>query len=76
MAQLTVQVTTLDLVDSVSRISEKNGQPDITTVEDPADFFSMAGLWEGRETSLESIRQQAWPRQVGLLFMMAQPKHL
>jgi hypothetical protein len=30
---------------------------------EPADFFALAGLWEGRELSLESIRQQAWPRQ-------------
>ena len=28
-----------------------------------ADFFSLAGLWEGRDITLESIRQQTWPRQ-------------
>ena len=29
--------------------------------DSPFDFFSMAGLWEGREVSLTSIRQKAWP---------------
>lgn len=24
------------------------------------DFFSLAGLWENREISIESIRKQAW----------------
>lgn len=27
------------------------------------DFFSLAGLWAGREVSLASIRREAWPRQ-------------
>jgi hypothetical protein len=31
--------------------------------EESSDFFSLAGLWEGRDVSLESIRQKAWPRQ-------------
>jgi hypothetical protein len=30
--------------------------------DEPPDFFALAGLWQDRETSLESIRQQAWPR--------------
>ena len=25
------------------------------------DFFSLAGLWSGREVTLDSIRQKAWP---------------
>ena len=33
------------------------------TQAEPTDFFSMAGLWEGREVTLASIRQKAWPRQ-------------
>ncbi|NCO73833.1 MAG: DUF2281 domain-containing protein [Cyanobacteria bacterium] len=27
---------------------------------DEEDFFSLAGLWQDRETSIESIRKQAW----------------
>lgn len=26
-------------------------------------FFDLAGLWEGRDISLESLRRAAWPRQ-------------
>ncbi|MDA0243875.1 MAG: hypothetical protein OT477_10705 [Chloroflexi bacterium] len=26
-------------------------------------FFAMAGLWAGRDVTIETIRQQAWPRQ-------------
>jgi len=25
------------------------------------DFFSMAGFWAGRDITLQSIREQAWP---------------
>lgn len=27
----------------------------------PGDFFSLAGIWEGREVSKETIRECAWP---------------
>jgi hypothetical protein len=27
-----------------------------------ADFFSMAGLWAGRDISQESIRKETWPQ--------------
>jgi hypothetical protein len=33
------------------------------TQADDEAFFALAGLWEGREISLETIRQNAWPRQ-------------
>jgi hypothetical protein len=29
------------------------------------DFFALAGLWSGREITLDSLRQKAWPRQHG-----------
>lgn len=29
------------------------------------DFFSLAGLWAGREITLDTIRQQAWPERSG-----------
>ena len=27
------------------------------------DFFALAGIWAGRDITIESLRQQAWPRQ-------------
>ncbi len=27
------------------------------------EFFSYAGLWSDREISVDTLRQQAWPRQ-------------
>ena len=49
---------TLDFVESVT-------QPDLTRKGrqiKKADFFSMAGLWAGRDISQESIRKKAWPQ--------------
>ena len=51
----------LDFVDlvKVSETTETEAAPE----EEISDFFSLAGLWEGRDITLSSIRQQAWPRQ-------------
>lgn len=40
---------------SVEKTSERNGEH---------DFFSMAGFWAGRDITLQSIREQAWPYRV------------
>ncbi|HEX9922673.1 MAG TPA: hypothetical protein VGD99_08415 [Anaerolineae bacterium] len=48
----------LDFVDSVNASSSEE-----MTEGESADFFALAGLWEGRDITLETIRQQAWPRQ-------------
>jgi hypothetical protein len=52
----------LDFVEAVNTASEE-----VETASTPegevSDFFTLAGLWEGREITLDSIRQQAWPRQ-------------
>lgn len=49
----------LDFIDSVSekelsveKTSQSGGEK---------DFFSMAGFWAGRNITLQSIREQAWP---------------
>ena len=49
---------TLDFVESVTQpgLSRKGRQIK------KADFFSMAGLWAGRDISQESIRKDAWPQ--------------
>ena len=54
-------LTSLDFVDSINATSEKVGETAKTQL-DTSDFFAMAGLWEGRDVSLETIRQKAWPR--------------
>ena len=49
---------TLDFVESVSQpgLSKKRRQTK------SVDFFSLAGLWAGREISQESLRKEAWPQ--------------
>ena len=49
---------TLDFVESVSQPGLNKKGRQIKSV----DFFSMAGLWAGREISQESIRKEAWPQ--------------
>jgi len=30
--------------------------------QEPGDFFSLAGIWEGRDVSPDTIRRRAWPQ--------------
>ena len=53
----------LNFVNAVKASEKEHLQANITTLQETSDFFSLAGLWENREVSLESIRQKAWPRQ-------------
>jgi hypothetical protein len=55
-------LTALDFVDSVSASSPTETEIQTVTPQ-PVDFFALAGLWAGREITLTSIRQKAWPRQ-------------
>jgi len=52
----------LDFVESVNTDSVET-EATLATQGELADFFALAGLWEGREINLNSIRQLAWPRQ-------------
>lgn len=56
-------LTALDFVDSVKTSETEEVEVDSTVREERFDFFSLAGLWQDRDISLESIRQKAWPRQ-------------
>jgi len=56
-------LTELDFVSSVETSEAIDTEASTTTPKESSDFFSLAGLWEGREISLESIRQKAWPKQ-------------
>ena len=49
---------TLDFVESVTQYGMSRKGPQVKY----ADFFSMAGLWDGRDISQESIRKEAWPQ--------------
>lgn len=53
----------LDFVNVVKASEKAHLQSKTTPLGETSDFFSLAGLWENREISLESIRQKAWPRQ-------------
>jgi len=50
-------LSALDFVSSVKIVKEKPA-----TDERTEDFFSLAGLWENRNITAESIRQEAWPK--------------
>lgn len=69
MEQLIVQVTdkekakmlsemlsALDFVYSVNAIEDQK----TTFINDEQDFFAVAGLWENRDVTVESIRKKAW----------------
>ena len=54
----------LKSLDFIESITEK----DLTTNDEESsgnslekEFFALAGLWEGREISLKTLREQAWP---------------
>ncbi len=47
---------TLDFVESVTEPGVNRQGRQIKS----ADFFSIAGLWAGRDISQESIRKEAW----------------
>ena len=51
----------LDFVEFI-KIDDK-AETEMAADTENTDFFSLAGLWEGRDVSLESIRRQTWPRQ-------------
>ena len=49
---------TLDFVESVSQPGSSKKGRQIKNV----DFFSLAGLWAGRDISQENLRKEAWPQ--------------
>ena len=70
MEQITIHITNKEKADLLLRLLRSLDFIDVVEVADPevseeteADFFAMAGVWQGREITQESLRQQAWPRQ-------------
>ena len=69
MTQITIEVDdahTLSLMDLLGALSFVHSVRLDTSPEgkntEPGDFFELAGLWEGRALSKESLRRGAWPR--------------
>lgn len=48
-------ISALDFVKSVEVVEDHNNIAD-----SQQDFFDLAGMWENRNISTESIRKQAW----------------
>jgi len=72
MEQITIQIkdkkkakTLLDFLkslDFIESVSEKELSAEkAPKITGDNDFFSMAGFWAGRDITLQSIREQAWP---------------
>jgi len=52
----------LKSLDFVESVTEKEMLTDeISDADGETDFFALAGLWAGRDVSLTSIREKAWP---------------
>ena len=72
MEQITIRIkdrkkaqTLLDFLkslDFIESVSEKDLPFEGTSSNGgEKDFFSMAGFWAGRDITIQSIREQAWP---------------
>lgn len=73
MEQITIRIkdrkkaqTLLDFLkslDFVESITEKDlSDTEESKLDDgEREFFALAGLWAGRDISLKTIREQAWP---------------
>ncbi|WP_353932796.1 hypothetical protein WJM97_09480 [Okeanomitos corallinicola TIOX110] len=48
-------ISALDFVNSVEVVEDNTNIAD-----NQQDFFALAGMWENRNITTESIRQQAW----------------
>jgi len=59
-AQLLIELLhSLDFIADIQLVStESKGQ----RTEPDENFFSLAGLWSDRDISIDSIRENAWPR--------------
>ncbi len=53
-------LSALDFVNSVELMEDKTTTPN----NNEQDFFALAGLWENRNVTTESIRQEAWREDV------------
>jgi hypothetical protein len=59
-ARLLDLLASLDFVASAA-LDHAEAQP--KPQQERLDFFELAGLWQNRNITAQSIRKQAWPRQ-------------
>ncbi len=72
MEQITIQVKNkqkaqalvdflkaLDFIEEVTTGDASFSQPKSRITD--KDFFALAGIWSGRDVTLDAIRQKAWP---------------
>ena len=56
-AQMLLQMlSALDFVDSVNVLPAQS----TTQFDQEKEFFEIAGIWENRDITVDSLRQQAW----------------
>jgi hypothetical protein len=60
---LTNLLQALDFVTSVRVQHKEKDQHTTSKQRAKADFFAFAGLWQGRDVTIDELRQKAWPRQ-------------
>lgn len=51
----------LKSLDFVESVVEKEVATESPAEAGEGEFFAMAGLWSGRDISLKTLREQAWP---------------
>lgn len=59
----TILFELLQSLDFVEMINLDEEETSVSEEIEVTDFFSLAGLWEGRDIKLDAIRKKAWPRQ-------------
>lgn len=55
-------LSALDFVNTINTDEQASKDLQTASSEQSEDFFSFAGLWADRNTTIHSIRQKAWPR--------------
>lgn len=68
MEQITIHINNrekarllLELLDSLDFIDLVEVKHQRASEQDEAEFFALAGIWQGRDISQESLRNSAWP---------------
>ena len=74
MEQITIQVKSkqkaralinfLKALDFIEEVSAKESIVQPKGKSNENEFFALAGLWTGRNVTLDSIRQKAWPTRI------------
>lgn len=52
----------LAALDFVASVAAGDAEAESAPQPEQLDFFSLAGIWQDRDITAESLRKQAWPR--------------